>query len=738
MPEVDSDQLMWLEEDGEEENLQQEQPTAQAVQLSTAGVTAESEHGAAIAALEEELHRTRKELMDVRKDLAAKTVQLSRKEVIVSQEKVAELAAHVASEKDKQLASLAAHVEQLELVLGRKEEELEESRRMYNAQKRALREALAAAAEAEAAERQADEARAQTAVAQVVEDELDRLQHELALLQARYDIEMRARDAELQSLRSELQAANTNRKQAVAAAEAALTEAWQEELGRATEEATARVAELEAEVARVRQQLEEQARSGDTVALAGELASLNQQKVAIQREFDAFREMATASSREHREAAARLLEENAALKGRLAARAFQDVQAGFKPQSKVFSALTGPSAAGGSHGGAGSGPGSGSSSSSSSSSSGLQSLRELLAGLGPGSNVSWTEAVPEVLRRLERQRKGLVPALALGGVFVLFLLVAVIRAAAVTRSEHSGGLCFLAHLGINVGPGCAAAQHLAHPHPQTVAEAASEELGQLLDQAPRVHDLEAVAEAVAEKEKAAEEKAEREAAEKEAAEKAAGGGAGEGGAGGGGAAAEATEAGEIGAVDPIIAVAAAQGVEAGVEAKAAKADAGGAATGAAAGAGGDGGGGGAAKEEQKQQKQPEGTQQKQQQQDQQQAAAAAAGTQAAVAGGDVGKGAVGQKAEEAEAEAEADMIAAGEALMEAAGAAARRGGLRLLLQQQQQQGQVQKRWWEGVEGVGRRGSSEGPQSVSRGSQLRRSSRRALRSSLASAAARRAR
>lgn len=31
------------------------------------------------------------------------------------------------------------------------------------------------------------------------------------------------------------------------------------------------------------------------------------------------------------------------------------------------------------------------------------------------------------------------------------MLVAVIRAAAVTRSEHSGGLCFLAHLGINVG-----------------------------------------------------------------------------------------------------------------------------------------------------------------------------------------------------------------------------------------------------------------------------------------------
>lgn len=139
----------------------------------------------------------------------------------MAQEKVAELAAHVAGEKDKQLASLAAHVESLEATLSQKEEvgraltacthwkacrapadyaatlersrrhalrqfvsdvgalyhtamfrlllaqELEESRRMYNAQKRALREALAAAAEAEVAERQADEARARTAVAQV-------------------------------------------------------------------------------------------------------------------------------------------------------------------------------------------------------------------------------------------------------------------------------------------------------------------------------------------------------------------------------------------------------------------------------------------------------------------------------------------------------------------------------------------------------------------------------------------
>lgn len=50
------------------------------------------------------------------------TVQLSRKEVLVSQEKVAELAATVTNEKDKQLVSLATHVEQLEMALGQKEE----------------------------------------------------------------------------------------------------------------------------------------------------------------------------------------------------------------------------------------------------------------------------------------------------------------------------------------------------------------------------------------------------------------------------------------------------------------------------------------------------------------------------------------------------------------------------------------------------------------------------------------
>lgn len=144
-------------------------------------------------------------------------------------EKVAEMAASVAGEKERQLQQqlqqVTQHVEHLEAVLATKEEvrrpcvgtglglcqhasrirlhacrglgdlpakckvhlwrrherfihngggvmvmgaqELEESRRSYNAQKRVLREALATAAEVEAAQRQADEARARTVAAEV-------------------------------------------------------------------------------------------------------------------------------------------------------------------------------------------------------------------------------------------------------------------------------------------------------------------------------------------------------------------------------------------------------------------------------------------------------------------------------------------------------------------------------------------------------------------------------------------
>lgn len=469
MAHEDGQQMMWLDEEEDADAVSGKQPVIAASRAELGGGDAQQEADNVIAQLEAELQRSKKELQDVRKDLAAKTVQLSRKEVAVAHEKVAELAASVTGEKDRQLQQLAIQVEQLELTLATKEEELEESRRMYNAQKRALREALATAAEVEAAERQADEARAVTVAAEAVEAELERLQHELALLQARSELELRARDTELQALRQELMAANANRKEAVAAAEAALTEAWQDEVGRATAAAEGHIAELEQELARVRAQVEEQARSGDSVALAGELAALNQQKVAIQREFEAFKEMATAASRQNREDAAKMLEENATLKSRLAARAVQDMASGMKPQSKVFTALMPPGGAHGAHD-----PG----------------AQPLMAGLLPPS---WEAAAsmpfPELLQRLEHQRRGLVPALVLAAVLVVFVLIAVVRAAAVTRSEHRGGLCFLAHLGITVGKGCGIVVRMQ--------DKAGAELGALLEHAPRVHDVQLNVEEVA-------------------------------------------------------------------------------------------------------------------------------------------------------------------------------------------------------------------------------------------------
>ncbi len=62
------------------------------------------------------------------------------------------------------------------------------------------------------------------------------------------------------------------------------------------------------------------------------------------------------------------------------------------------------------------------------------------------------------MTRLEHQRKGLVPFIIVGSLVVVILIVAIIRAAASAHSQHSGGLCFLAKLGIRIGKGCGAPQ----------------------------------------------------------------------------------------------------------------------------------------------------------------------------------------------------------------------------------------------------------------------------------------
>ncbi len=62
-------QLMWLEEENEEASHQQHVSSA-------TGARAPEQDNAQLNALEDELQRTRKELMDVRKELAAKVHSL--------------------------------------------------------------------------------------------------------------------------------------------------------------------------------------------------------------------------------------------------------------------------------------------------------------------------------------------------------------------------------------------------------------------------------------------------------------------------------------------------------------------------------------------------------------------------------------------------------------------------------------------------------------------------------------
>jgi hypothetical protein len=89
--------------------------------------------------------------------------------------------------------------------------------------------------------------------------------------------------------------------------------------------------------------------------------------------------------------------------------------------------------------------------------------------------------VSSVLTALDQRRTGLAPMVILGSLVALVLLIAIIRAAASARGEHKG-LCFLAKLGINIGEGCGEAAEVKHQ--------AEKEIEKLLDQTPRVHDIE--------------------------------------------------------------------------------------------------------------------------------------------------------------------------------------------------------------------------------------------------------
>jgi hypothetical protein len=87
--------------------------------------------------------------------------------------------------------------------------------------------------------------------------------------------------------------------------------------------------------------------------------------------------------------------------------------------------------------------------------------------------------VATVLAALDKRRTGLAPAVVLGALVALVLLIAVARAAASSRGEHRG-LCFLSKLGVNIGPGCGS----------VAKEQAGKEIEKLLEQTHRVHDIE--------------------------------------------------------------------------------------------------------------------------------------------------------------------------------------------------------------------------------------------------------
>ncbi|GAX79403.1 hypothetical protein CEUSTIGMA_g6844.t1 [Chlamydomonas eustigma] len=426
----EDEQMLWMDEEPE------------AIETVAESSTNENDK---ISRLEAELARTRTELADVRKELAAKTVQLTRREAAVLNEKAQELAASVSSEKESQIHQLSTQISHLEIALAQKEEELDESRRLYSSQKRALKEALNAAAEREANEVAADEAK-RTFMAQAVEDEMEQLHHQLAVIKARTQLEMKAKETELSAMKQQLAVATAHRKQAVSQAEEALNTAWQAEIDRVQGEAVDRCAELEAQVLRLMTQIEDARRAEAASSFTAELTELNKSKVQVQREFEAFKELAMQTSRSNREEIAKLLDENATLHSRLAATKNYDVSSASVP-----------------------GPNS------------VSNLPPRLFEAPTASNTGLEYYLPDFLVRLERQRKGTVPAIIVASLLLLILTAAVFRAALSARHQHRGPLCFLSNLGITVGSGC--------EDPVSVGGAEKQAIVNLIDKPHRVHDV---------------------------------------------------------------------------------------------------------------------------------------------------------------------------------------------------------------------------------------------------------
>lgn len=199
-------------------------------------------------------------------------------------------------------------------------------------------------------------------------------------------------------------------------------------------EANARSEELAAELSMVRlQQSSSNPNSDAAVAAnaAAEAAAARSEASRLQREFDVYRDLISNKDREKREQMASLLEENAALKARIASEAAAAAMAGVVASSsgagvnplkpKTFDRFDRPPAGG-----------------------------------WPAFAGAWLERLHPALARLEARQRGAVPMLLVALLAALFLTLALARASAFAIVEHSDSSwsCFWSKLGLGSGSAC--------------------------------------------------------------------------------------------------------------------------------------------------------------------------------------------------------------------------------------------------------------------------------------------
>eukprot|EP00877_Chromochloris_zofingiensis_P014035 jgi/Chrzof1/8886/Cz03g27290.t1 len=366
----------------------------------------------------------KKQLAEVRKELADKTLLLSRSDQNhkADHERQAEEQADNL-ERTHQLQVLQHELLQLQALLQHKSQELEDTQRLHAVQKRALKDALVAAADKEASMAVADEMK-QAATHQALEDEVEFLAEELQHIKTRADLQLKAKDAAISMLRAQLESHQAEMSAALHALQQEHSSHLQAALDGCRAESMTQLQQLQAELSWLRDQSDQQTRTTNRDDISCELASLTKAKLQLQHEFEAFKDMATETSRSNREELTRLLQENAHLKARIAAdaaSAAMGLPAGSKRMMLVGKTFTArPSAAG---------------------------------DLG---------LIDHIVNSLERRSKGLTPLLIMLALVLLVLVVTVIRAAASAAGSDHGGLCFLFKLGINIGSGCQHTTTMTH------------------------------------------------------------------------------------------------------------------------------------------------------------------------------------------------------------------------------------------------------------------------------------